>query len=114
MRISDWSSDVCSSDLIGLAVLGVVLAGPPTDVGVHLESDDVVRASVAAAAGLLLVGVVATATALGIDRQGRLSRRSEESRVGKECGSTCRYRWCPCQYKTTQEQEKNAMRQHRA
>src|SRR3546814_16039266 len=22
--------------------------------------------------------------------------RSEERRVGKECGSTCRYRWSPC------------------
>src|SRR3546814_11977544 len=23
-------------------------------------------------------------------------RRSEERRVGKECASTCRSRWCPC------------------
>src|SRR3546814_12128302 len=27
MRISDWSSDVCSSDLIGYAVLGIAAAG---------------------------------------------------------------------------------------
>src|SRR3546814_19748529 len=27
---------------------------------------------------------------------GRLPVRSEESRVGQECVSTCRYRWWPC------------------
>src|SRR3546814_14389511 len=29
------------------------------------------------------------------DHRSYLRRRSEERRVGKECGSTCRYRWSP-------------------
>src|SRR3546814_19189851 len=29
-------------------------------------------------------------------RDGRRLRRSEERRVGKECVSTCRFRWAPC------------------
>src|SRR3546814_20223289 len=28
MRISDWSSDVCSADLLHLAVLGAILSAP--------------------------------------------------------------------------------------
>src|SRR3546814_11732378 len=31
-------------------------------------------------------------------------RRSEESRVGTECGSTCRSRWSPYHYKKTPTQ----------
>src|SRR3546814_9895626 len=73
MRMSDWSSDVCSSDLRspgtwsrswlwrlcrswpGLASSAPRCAGPP----------------------------------------GALDARSEERRVGKECVSTCRSRWSP-------------------
>src|SRR3546814_7714184 len=29
MRISDWSSDVCSSDLVGIATAGAVQSGHP-------------------------------------------------------------------------------------
>src|SRR3546814_16127971 len=45
---------------------------------------------------------VPAGSALAVDRdgfsamvQGRLEARSEERRVGKECVSTCRYRWLP-------------------
>src|SRR3546814_19038553 len=31
--------------------------------------------------------------------------RSEERRVGKECVSTCRYRWSPYHYNTNEEAE---------
>src|SRR3546814_17226781 len=34
-----------------------------------------------------------------------LSGRSEERRVGKECVSTCRSRWCPEHYKKTNQHE---------
>src|SRR3546814_14915672 len=30
-----------------------------------------------------------------LDRQSAIGQRSEERRVGKECGSTCRQRWSP-------------------
>src|SRR3546814_2326107 len=77
MRISDWSSDVCSSDLGRLwriaafefrrmlfLVLGFAI-GPGLVVNVLLKPN-----------------------------WGR-ARRSEERRVGKECVSTCRSRWSP-------------------
>src|SRR3546814_6330415 len=70
MRISDWSSDVCSSDLIRPArvLLHVFLAGT--------------------ALAWLLPLLWAIYAALR-------PYRSEERRVGKECVSTCRSRWSP-------------------
>src|SRR3546814_15600098 len=35
------------------------------------------------------------------DLEAQLAARSEERRVGKECVSTCRYRWLPSHYKTS-------------
>src|SRR3546814_10470357 len=66
MRISDWSSDVCSSDL---GVLGYVH-------GIDLGIGEGQRGQHGQAA-----------------RSG--TQRSEERRVGKECVSTCRSRWSP-------------------
>src|SRR3546814_4823077 len=65
MRISDWSSDVCSSDL-----------------------------TVTRTAGLPAASVSLTAMSLAYDSP-TARVRSEERRVGKECVSTCRYRWSP-------------------
>src|SRR3546814_3476859 len=68
MRISDWSSDVCSSDLIQVgahAVQALILVWPPAGDVMHGGN------------GMRVVG------------------RSEERRVGKECVSTCRSRWSP-------------------
>src|SRR3546814_6405505 len=70
MRISDWSSDVCSSDLIGRPA-----RTPSSAVMTMVESQSWMRLA-------------------------RLSgekppNRSEESRVGKECVSKCRSRWSP-------------------
>src|SRR3546814_5767502 len=77
MRISDWSSDVCSSDLVPIIfALGVL--GP---LGGGDDLDSLFR--------VLWVGG-ATVIALLL-----LGRRSEERRVGKECVSTCRSRWSP-------------------
>src|SRR3546814_5022009 len=67
MRISDWSSDVCSSDLVALLSPAALGARFP-----WLHVDDL-------AAGTL----------------GLSNERSEERRVGKECVSTCRSRWSP-------------------
>src|SRR3546814_7267280 len=70
MRISDWSSDVCSSDLIDRHEADIV--------PVHR----ILRAGIAEADPEL---------------HSRLPkrRRSAERRVGKECVSTCRSRWSP-------------------
>src|SRR3546814_20540153 len=98
MRISDWSSDVCSSDLLifeeeslmhqCLAVLNrnnifprryfypsLADALPYVDNKVMPITDDIVR------------------RILCLPLFYDLSKRSEERRVGKECVSTCRSRW---------------------
>src|SRR3546814_8402438 len=77
MRISDWSSDVCSSDLFDARL-------------------DHPRLGREVGAG----GEIADQPEPGEQQRSRTLRanelaRSEERRVGKECVSTCRYRWSP-------------------
>src|SRR3546814_14505358 len=97
MRISDWSSDVCSSDLCSSPVPFCSLhAGCGHGLGA-LQTDR--------EAGEIFVGLAAVigdaideAGLLGLEPVGRgrgLGRglRSEERRVGKECVSQWRYRW---------------------
>src|SRR3546814_9689076 len=89
MRISDWSSDVCSSDLNAIAY--------QVDIdGVEGELNDLLRAS----SELLTLqeNPPLTLARLRSRAEGDVAtfeRRSEERRVGKECVSTCRYRWSP-------------------
>src|SRR3546814_15256281 len=99
MRISDWSSDVCSSDL-----------RPVTDEGDYqiklrkmrefLEVADKLKVNIR------FRGREMSHQELGREMAARIeadlgedivieSRRSEERRVGKECDSTCRSRWSP-------------------
>src|SRR3546814_12907746 len=80
MRISDWSSDVCSSDL-DCAIRGRRGCANPWICGsprVRLQGGPPRSAGVSAAGDAGLV-----------------NHRSEERRVGKECVSTCRSRWSP-------------------
>src|SRR3546814_9697927 len=81
MRISDWSSDVCSSDLFrdwfGRFLPDLAAGEPPslfTPATVSDRSD----------------GKIAHLDGFNLTRA-----RSEERRVGKECVSTCRSRWAP-------------------
>src|SRR3546814_5932210 len=86
MRISDWSSDVCSSDLPA--------ASPPR--GAHLgrrgscrrDRGDGQQGGGRALDRPLSAGALALPLCRGLGR-------SEERRVGKECVSTCRSRWSP-------------------
>src|SRR3546814_15188767 len=110
MRISDWSSDVCSSDLHHVGHIGIhgvdkkgeefyqITLGGSADenaalgkiVGPAFSYDQVVEA---------VDNIVATY--LEQRREGerfndtlaRHGHRSEEGRVGKEVVSTCRSRW---------------------
>src|SRR3546814_19426203 len=105
MRISDWSSDVCSSDLLVVeeheAVATRLLGRVHGGVGIAQEAGDVVARGEgqADAAG-------EEHRALGLDdahphgpqhvaahRGSGGLVRSEERRVGKGGGSTCRSRW---------------------
>src|SRR3546814_13352350 len=86
MRISDWSSDVCSSDL------------PPGRLE-RVESLEQLRAL--EAGHRIAVALTPEPFPPGVDtpedlaRAERHIRRSEERRVEKECVSTCRFRWAP-------------------
>src|SRR3546814_14623377 len=90
MRISDWSSDVCSSDLFVLARF----------------ADHRLRGCLQFTEALARpVQHHQLETAAGADAADQRRRqnenvrlielRSEERRVGKECVSTCRSRWSP-------------------
>src|SRR3546814_3370899 len=90
MRISDWSSDVCSSDL---ELVHLRLAAPAHHPGHAFamageRARDEFELRMPRLAG---VGEVAAAR----HRRGDALERSEERRVGKECVSTCRSRWSP-------------------
>src|SRR3546814_8258651 len=93
MRISDWSSDVCSSDLVERVC--VMYAG-------RLVEEAPAAALFARPRHPYTRGLLAALPALDGPRQ-RLAAipgsvpepRSEERRVGKGCVSTWRYRWSP-------------------
>src|SRR3546814_9609652 len=95
MRISDWSSDVCSSDLLALQRLDVFLVAGD---GVEHRFQ---HARGLAGMDQVLVELVELHRMLGqrlVQRAAALDAaadRSEERRVGKECVSTCRSRWSP-------------------
>src|SRR3546814_11553503 len=96
MRISDWSSDVCSSDLIKFSLrftIALALAGEETG------SLDVYSAEMAGRQDLVALRDrirVQADEALGRNEtEVIVHQRSEERRVGKECVSTCRSRWSP-------------------
>src|SRR3546814_11520685 len=104
MRISDWSSDVCSSDLnplmrvVDIAALaskakaaGAMVAvdntflSPALQRPITLGADFVIHSTTKYLNGHsdMIGGAVVAAD------------RSEERRVGKACVSTCRSRWSP-------------------
>src|SRR3546814_17807319 len=125
MRISDWSSDVCSSDLVIAEATGanVFLV---QDGKIHTPAPDcfldgITRRTVidlarrrgyevierqiqpeelAKTQEVFLTGTAVEVTPVAeIDKYrfaaGEITRRSEERRVGKESVSTCRSRWSP-------------------
>src|SRR3546814_16300078 len=99
MRISDWSSDVCSSDLAFKAYLDGLVAEPPK-VATRKASENTLGALTADIASLVggsadLTGSNNTKTSSTKPLTKDDYSRSEERRVGKECVSTCRSRRSP-------------------
>src|SRR3546814_20829488 len=95
MRISDWSSDVCSSDLKKVTAAFD---------GGRLTSDGGVLVLAQAERTMGICRRLAECIADPRDPSRVVHRledilRSEERRVGKECVSTCRSRWSPYPYK---------------
>src|SRR3546814_14079835 len=94
MRISDWSSDVCSSDLLLRAARRV--RGPRQPIAPR-ERVQQRRFADVRTTGKSHFGNRWIRQELQIRRgfQKADRPRSEERRVGKECVSTCRSRWSP-------------------
>src|SRR3546814_21182930 len=97
MRISDWSSDVCSSDLL-VAFIRTLEASASDDVidlfdAVSTKMFSNARINAKEARMRSLRDLDAASLRL------RDVGRSEERRVGKECVSTCRSRRSPYPYK---------------
>src|SRR3546814_16204002 len=131
MRISDWSSDVCSSDLRNLeqpvADLFVIAAQDRVAAvdDRHLAAEFVEDARE-------LIGDIAAARDDDALRQlvemkdlvrgdrmfaarefGDIRpARSEERRAGKECVSTCRSRWSPYHLKKKRQKKKRSQENH--
>src|SRR3546814_12984537 len=93
MRISDWSSDVCSSDLDVIAKRAEVRDTEWPERGI-VESRRLRQI-----AGTETCVRKYTITGNNCRNNSPLLERSEERRVGKECVSTCRSRWSPYHYK---------------
>src|SRR3546814_1422745 len=90
MRISDWSSDVCSSDLIGWPEVC-------RDLERAIEFDQSQLFSKIYSEEFGMPGGEPFGVLIGDYEVQHLrgAGRSEERRVGKECVSTCRSRWSP-------------------
>src|SRR3546814_17759756 len=113
MRISDWSSDVCSSDLRPWRA--AKKAPPkPANMAPMVKADNLIRvgfkprerqaisssrsASQARPMGMRMTRLetnkVISAKHKAIKYR-KMMTRTEERRVGKECVSTCKSRWAP-------------------
>src|SRR3546814_17154132 len=111
MRISDWSSDVCSSDLISLAI------GDSSETGGSDPAGELIHRLVSARDSAETANAAAGRSRVALYRALSLAYdfylvavqhpaayaallvgaglRSEERRVGKEWVSRCRYRGSP-------------------
>src|SRR3546814_13392836 len=104
MRISDWSSDVCSSDLPHRSrgkgqpmtfVYAAIACGLLAVVYGFVTSQQVLRASAGNEKMQDIAAAIQEGAKAYLGRQYTTIARSEECRVGKECVSTCRSRWSP-------------------
>src|SRR3546814_13418879 len=122
MRISDWSSDVCSSDLAerckqaDIVITTALIPGRPAPVLIAPETVAAmkpgsvivdmaverggncplsVKDEIVRHEGVILVGISNLPALLPTDASALYARSSEERRVGKGCVSTCITRGLP-------------------
>src|SRR3546814_14022622 len=96
MRISDWSSDVCSSDLIFIYWKDFMMKIFYYPLFFKLwRYGDVPAIVVATVIVFLLTWLLHSYQWFWLRGDFPIIWRSEERRVGKECVSTCRSRWSP-------------------
>src|SRR3546814_15142091 len=112
MRISDWSSDVCSSDLDGQGYAVELPAQLRHRVG-GLEDDTRVGGSLEEQPNRRLIDRPGGGQGQRSEGHDRLARelqrraRSEELRVGKECVSPLRSRWSAYHKKKKETKKKS-------
>src|SRR3546814_1010204 len=110
LRISDLSSDVCSSDLVRAFFVPSSSSLPSLSAASALKALLSVRqppflARFMLPSAIQIALLISLMTSLPTRQRRSTSsqtparrwktNRTEESRVGKECVSTCRYRWTP-------------------
>src|SRR3546814_5226982 len=115
MRISDWTSDVCSSDLIQPAlaqrsggIFKIYHRDTPASASIHEEATNSVNMPfMNVFNNLVLFDQLEPINSLETirpdlaeswswnDDRTKLTFKLRERRVGKECVSTCRSRWSP-------------------
>src|SRR3546814_11433369 len=115
MRISDWSSDVCSSDLM----VGASTRPYETDSPLIVDADAVLSCpitferfqaiarrhrKVLESACVVEEAQLPQRNSLNLRRQPSTPLRSDRRRVGNECVRTCRSRWSPIPYKQKPQQ----------
>src|SRR3546814_20016089 len=109
MRMSDWSSDVCSSDLQSLrssnylikfvepisggSMRSVMIAALATSFLASISTPSLAQENAGDPVFRVPLGHVVPSTSIAPVYSWVESSRSEEGRVGTECVSTCRYRW---------------------
>src|SRR3546814_12745388 len=109
MRISDWSSDVCSSDLDGIARAVKVAQQVDGPVKVVYSREEDIQHD-------MYRPYYYDRFSAGLDAEGRpvawphripgsSVMRPEERRAGKERVRKCRSRWAPAPYKQRPENE---------
>src|SRR3546814_12440949 len=99
MRISDWSSDVCSSDLVAMAI-DTTLGFPYRTSDWQQQNSSLFRALKLEKLGMAVIltliiivaafNIVSTLTMVVRDKT---RERSDERRGGKEVVRTCKSRW---------------------
>src|SRR3546814_16890659 len=101
MRISDWSSDVCSSDLKAARSRFRLPVLSPDDFPLIKAGELPIAFEMPAEKLSKMFGSARYAISTEETRYYlngiffNVLERSEERSVGKECVSTCRYRWSP-------------------
>src|SRR3546814_11246935 len=107
MRISDWSSDVCSSDLSFALDTGTFDIQAGGKARLRKKTFEYTQDKYDGVDGELTLADVLGRQSYSLadiepvvgkegERDLLAGGRSEESRVGKECVSTGRSRWSPC------------------